>query len=452
MISPRRKRKVVVPLMIDNSLSDVIVVLYDGTTASICVPENKVYMLPNSYEGDDGNQIELSYLSTSNDVYLDLQGNDCEISKRSSRFVFVMKDNDIGMKRIKLTAVVYLAANQQVLATEEFYLYYERKAMPDHILTSVVCSFSNYYKDRYCLYPGSVPLSIDVYSNGNHTIYYNIDKRTQVLTYPFVEVSSFVSNPYTYGNYGNCFTWDKKGFSVFNKEYYRNAVKITVKAKTNPSTSIKRLQSKSLSEFLSAFSDLSLVILSANSEDRNTILQILDSCSNKTMLPTIRNAAKSVLNMVSNHGSLLEWNSTVNKVKREAIKVEEQPENIPEEEEKLYTVNGNGDGEEEEMHSKRVIQVSEKLKREVQNRVANMVENEVTEQTDTSTPKKPKDLSTQDAKEKEEDYRSVNYKAYLEIMNKMSMDEIFEMICNRRMTNKYVEPLNTTNTLTRKVC
>ena len=131
---------------ISSSLKNGIVVLYNGTTAKIGLPKDKTYFLPTSYVGEDGNQITIPYLSTSNEVKLVVTGTDCDVSSNSNSFIFVMKDNEVGKKKVKLTANVYRISDNEKLACEEFYLSYERKQMPDHIVTSVDCCIYDKYR------------------------------------------------------------------------------------------------------------------------------------------------------------------------------------------------------------------------------------------------------------------------------------------------------------------
>ena len=94
------------PMTSESKLHDVIVVIYDGNQALIRLPKDNTFFLPVNYAEQDGNQIAIPYLLTSNEVKLTLQSNECDVFERSNEFVLTMNDTEIGHKKVKLTAVV----------------------------------------------------------------------------------------------------------------------------------------------------------------------------------------------------------------------------------------------------------------------------------------------------------------------------------------------------------
>ena len=98
-----------------------------------------------------------------------IKSDDCDVSKGSDHFVFSMKDNEVGSKKLKCKASVIRRSDNEELVCEEFYLCYERKEMPDHLVTSVPCSLDSnrwYSTMDYIMYPTSFPYTVDVYRNG----------------------------------------------------------------------------------------------------------------------------------------------------------------------------------------------------------------------------------------------------------------------------------------------
>ena len=92
-------------------------------------------------------------------------------------------------------------------------------------------------------------------------------------------------------------------------------VKVAIRITSDPSVSITNLQSTQLTRFLSAFSNLSLVLISAKKEDREKIMSILIGCVNDTILPSIKNAAEYVLKSISYQKTSLQWSSLVSYVR-----------------------------------------------------------------------------------------------------------------------------------------
>ena len=303
-------------LAISSSLKNGIVVLYNGTTAKIGLPKDKTYFLPTSYVGEDGNQITIPYLSTSNKVKLVVTGTDCDVSSNSNCIIFVMKDNKVSKKKVKLIANVYRISDNEKLASEELYLSYERKQMPNHIVTSVDCCISDKYgniKPVFYLTPSTFPCSVDVYvDNMKKTIQCRQGHWTDVVSKPAIKMTWYTSKSSQSQNktFSRYFKWNESGLSVINRDFSpQNTIIVPHVHATDPSTAIANLRSKSITQFVSAFSDLSLVILFANDNDKQEIISLLNSCTNDLILPSIREAAKSVFSAIFTEKSSLQWNS-----------------------------------------------------------------------------------------------------------------------------------------------
>ena len=250
-----------------------------------------------------------------------IKSDDCDVSKGSDHFVFSMKDNEVGKKKVKLIANVYRIFDNEKLASEEFYLSYERKQMPNHIVTSVDCYIYDKYgynKSAFYLTPSTFPCSVDVYiDNGRRTIQCRQGNWTDLVSKPSIKMthwSSFMTEN-NYSKYSRCFIWNESGLSVFTRDFPpKNTITIPHVHSTDPSTAIANLKSKSITQFVSAFSDLSLVILSANNYDKQEILSILNGCTNDLILPSIKEAAESVFNAIFSGQSSLQWNSVINTI------------------------------------------------------------------------------------------------------------------------------------------
>ena len=152
-------------------------------------------------------------------------------------------------------------------------------------------------------------------------------------------------------------------------------------------TAIDYFQSKQFCKFINTLLFLPIVLLSANKEEKQVIVSILYGCMNNTILPTIKKIAESNLNLIYNQGSLCRWN---------------------------YCFDNDH------------IIKSNKRKR-----VSNAI------------------ISLSDCNKKENQMyvNTANFEAYLEVINKMNMNELFEFIYKRRTVIDYVLPLSNKNSL-----
>ena len=359
-------------------LNDVIVVMYDGKTAFLGLPKNNTYYLPDSIEGLHGNQISLHYLLTSQDVNLELISNDCIITKNKNSFIIVMKDNRPGGKRVKLTALVYRALDYEKLISEEIMICYERKSIRNVIKTSVPCSFQNSFDkisgDKYTLFPKSSPVRVAITVNGKVNYYNCASGSTTILTNPCIQVSFVSVNLPMNVSYSDSFSWNEKGLEDLEiKHISHNLVELPILTSDNSLSTIQKLQSKHISEFLSVFSSLPITIFSAQMSDRNMIVSILNGCLNERILPTIRKAAESILELVPSENIMLDWNDEI------------------------------------------------------------------------IVPRKP-DISHNDDK----DLKIMSSKVCVTFMNKMNMDNLFELIFSRHTIDKFVEPSSVNNSISDK--
>ena len=306
------------PLNTNELLSvDAIVVLYDGARASICLPKNNTFNLPISYVGIHGNQIVLHYLLTSMEVSLELVGNDCYITKRANCFEIVMKDSSIGKKIVKLTAIVYRLSDNKKLTSKIVVCCYERRAVSYLIKTSVPCainnSFSVMHGNRFTLYPKSSPMSIDLFINGHANHFNCAQGSTNVISRnPYIDVLFRIGDSLKNFSYSECFTWSEKGLAPFEIE--RTLPNLLEIPNTSPEfirTTIVKMYSGQMSEFLSAFSSVPFTFFSANLNDRNSILSVLIGCVNDMILPSIKEEAERILELVPHENIKLEWNNEV---------------------------------------------------------------------------------------------------------------------------------------------
>ena len=436
--------------VIGTTLNDVIVVYYDGVKALFGLPKNNTYILPDSYEGIDGYQIALPYFTTSEEVDLEIQGHHCSISKSSTQFVIMMNDNGVGEKKLELTATAYLKGTREVLATVQFYLSYMRKQMINYMMTSVPCTYCNYSRYNYSkIYATSFPIDIDVFCNGEHKQFHcDKGKETRIVEYPEITLFSSVI-PMKNCASSKRFSWNEKGLSILSNEHSNNPIEFITKTTVNYEKSIVSLQSRQLTQFLSAFANLSLVIVSAPEHKRKEILHYLYGCMNDVILPSIKKAAQSVLNMISHRGSLLEWNAVINLVKAEANEDENEAGNATGETEKVYTMDQTEPIDTHESKEKvQMVNLSEEINNEVQSRVVTILKKNSVDMKERETDETEDDTPTHHTNENQEEFKSVNYKSFLRIMNDMKMDEIFESVYKRIATEKYVKPLNTSSTLT----
>ena len=228
-----------------------------------------------------------------------LKSNDCDITESSNRFRFVMKDKGIGQKRVRIIATIYRMSDNDILATEKFYLCYERKSLPNHIVTSAPCYLYTAANSNSSniLYPTILPVDINVYRRGvKNTIQINNTRET-ILYSPKVEVSNTVMIKACY-ECGTTFIWNEERVSIFKREEtIINKIIIPEYLHLENTTAIDYFQSKQFCKFINTLLFLPIVLLSANKEEKQVIVSILYGCMNNTILPTIKKIAESNMNL-----------------------------------------------------------------------------------------------------------------------------------------------------------
>ena len=362
-----------------------------------------------------------------------------------------MKDNEVGKKKVKLIANVYRISDNEKLASEEFFLIYERKQMPNHIVTSVDCYINDNYghsKSVFYLTPSTFPCSVDVYiDNGRRTIQCRQGNWTDLVSKPSIKMTHWSSymTEYNYSEYSRCFIWNESGLSVFTRDFQpQKAVAIPHVHSTDPSTAIANLKSKSITQFVSAFSDISLVILSANNNDKQEILSVLNSFTNDQILPSIKEAAESVFNAIFSGQSSLQWNSMINTLNTQVNEFDKREiEGSKVVHEEAYTISSNVDTDlQSETDNKKTSISFGKLSVATKNKIGKRVQvimiNEGVNNTANEANEEGENEGKPNELKESEEYKSVNYQAYLETVKKLKMDEIFQMVYKRRTTNKYV--------------
>ena len=432
------------------TFTDAIIVLYEVNKASICLPDNKTYFLPVSYAEEDGNEISIPYYCSSSEVKLVLRSEECDITQSSNSFLFVMKDNDIGQKKVKIAATVYRLSDNEKLAAEEFYLCYERKSLPNRIVTSAPCylhTAANSYSNNI-LYPTALPIDIVVYRNGSKKQYTVTNRKWKTIsTKPLVDVSGSEMKKSSYP-LGTTFTWNENEIMVLKREVSQiNQIHISQRNNIDAKTIIRNLQSKQLSSFIRSLLSLPIALLSTSKEEKLMLISILNGCRLSMMLPTIKKEAERIMNVVINHQSIFSWSSCVKDEQQTMQRKQKDREDEPKTVE-LYE-------EVQDIEKEKVKQSVERLVR--YRKLDKVVIDDVNTQVQMITRKEnyladtERDERSEPNSEvntiKRQEYKSSNYKEYLEKMNTMKMDEIFESIYKRRANTNNVVPRSSDETI-----
>ncbi|CBK22809.2 uncharacterized protein [Blastocystis hominis] len=432
------------------TLSDSIITIYENSKASICLPENKTYYLPVSYVEENGNEISIPYYSTSSEIKLVVRSNDCDISESSNRFVFVMKDNDIGQKRVSLIATVYRMSDNEKLATEEFYLCYERKSLPNRIVTSAPCYLHTAANSNSnnILYPTILPINIVVYRNGKCKQYTATNSKwITISSMPCVDVSCSEMKKSSYP-LGTHFIWNENEIKVLKNEEIRiNQIQIDHKGHFNAQSVIQNLQSSIFSTFYDSLLSLPIALLYANEKEKQMMISILNGCRISIILPSIKIEAERIMNMVISHHSILSW-SSLNKKKQQSKQKQS----------KRYKGNSKTVELYEEMKDDEIKNNSQALKRPARyhkldrvviddiHRQVQLIKQMENLEDSSAISEKNKPQNNMNKTEIRE-YKSSNYKEYLETMKSLKMDDLFESIYQRRTILKYVIPFSNNETL-----
>ena len=145
-----------------------------------------------------------------------------------------MKDKGIGQKRVRIIATIYRMSDNDILATEKFYLCYERKSLPNHIVTSAPCYLYTAANSNSSniLYPTILPVDINVYRRGvKNTIQINNTRET-ILYSPKVEVSNTVMIKACY-ECGTTFIWNEERSSRGMTGNARKSISYQITAATH---------------------------------------------------------------------------------------------------------------------------------------------------------------------------------------------------------------------------
>ena len=180
--------------------------------------------------------------------------------------------------------------------------------------SSCECSIrEDTYLTKYSnvLNPSSLPMTVWVdgkaqtvtQKKGN----YDYASETVFVDYPCVKVSR---TTWLGGYKGTMFTYDDYGrLSVFNRTVpLANSVVVDTTVKVDSRATLKNLQSHTMTEFLSGFTNLSMVLLSCSDEERRQIASILSACIDSPhLLPSIKKRAQDALSVISKDQASLRW-------------------------------------------------------------------------------------------------------------------------------------------------
>ena len=371
---------------------------------------------------------------------------DCDVTKTENGIVVIADDAREGENRVMLK-ITLLSLSHEKVAEDEFSLVFRRTVVSNLIRTSCECSFrSDSWSRENKLYPSSFPVTVWI-DGREKTIHQKKDRyyhngRWYYDTSPSFEVIS--SNPYitvdratgTYWNKGTLFTYNDSGtLGVFTKTYTSpNTITLNSSISVNTKTTLADLQSNDMSRFLSAFSSLSLVLVSCKSSERQTIVSILSNCVSSTLLlPSIKKKAQDVLNLVSKDKVALQWveDRSIIIARWEHPEDDETQDQSDDENEadvsKVNVITSNADVKPGEPGGSRYTIVDTNMGDVIDN-VIKAVVLDMPEETDggggkpVEAPKEEKKKETKKA----EDYQGINYREYLKKMEKQPMNAIFE--------------------------
>ena len=244
------------------------------------------------------------------------------------------------------------------------------------------------------------------------------------------------------------FTFNKNTLVPFERgKSSSNPISISKSVSANTDALIEQLKSETMSVFLNALNNLCLGILSADKKQRAEIQLILNACeSSHYLLPCIRNRTYTMLCLITQGSSSLQWN-TETVITHRVIE-----ENVVIDKEVSGTKTTVMLDTEASDSSKGGYRISDDVKSKVSAAVnAVIIDTGVSQEEEKKRDKKKK-KKKDDKKvdENEERYRGENYKNFLKMMEKKKMDELYEMINNRRLKERFVTPTATASTLTKE--
>ena len=427
------------------SLKDAVVFVKENEEYHICLPRGKEYRLPENYPQLDGSTIILPVINMCSGVAWSVESDDCIVSVSESGIVVAMDRMKEGENTVHLT--VKLFKSGEVLAEDSFSLSFRRTSVPKLIRTSCECSideWSSYYKN--ILYPSVFP--VKVWVDGKARIvtqrinYYGSDTAI-VVDYPCVKVSR---TTWSGGKKGTMFTYGEKGkLGVFSRSVpLVNPVVVSVSVKVDPQTTLMNLQSHTMTEFLSGFTNLSMVLLSCSDKERRQIASILSACIDSPhLLPSIKKRAQDALSVISKDQASLRWVEDSSVVRTRW----NQPDTAVDDDTDTPAVSGRaqiistGKGDDNDDDPSAVTYTVVKDNRDIDNAIKAIIINMPEEvEAEEKEENKPDTKPTNQNTKKVDDYRGINYRDYLKIMEKQTIDRIFENAYSRRGVVEYIHP------------
>ena len=431
------------------SLKDAVVFVKENEEYHICLPRGKEYTLPENYPQLDGTTITLPVINMCSGVMWSVESDDCIVSVSESGIVVTVDKMQEGENTVHLK--VKLIKSGEVLAEDSFSLSFRRTSVPNLIRTNCECSIdegSSFYGS--ILYPSVFPVTVWV-DGKERTVtqqkgYSGYNTET-VVDYPCVRVSR---TTWLGGKKGTMFTYDKKGkLGVFNRSIpLANPVAVSFSVKVDSRTTLKNLQSHTMTEFLSGFVNLSMVLLSCSDEERRQIASILSACTNpsSSLLPSIKKRAQDALSVISKDQVSLQWieDSSAVRTRWNLTKgaQEEEQQQDGTETGYIYAIKSNATGDEE--GGERYVECNLKPSHSYDfvDGCVRLISASIPEEVIRKEKKEKKKEASpgNDNSRKADDYRTISYRDYLKMVEHFAVDRIFESAYNRRGVVEYIQP------------
>ncbi|KAM7454935.1 hypothetical protein BLSTO_04308, partial [Blastocystis sp. subtype 1] len=431
------------------SLKDAVVFVKENEEYHICLPRGKQYKLPENYPQLDGSTIILPVINMCSGVAWSVESDDCIVSVSESGIVVTVDKMQDGESTVHLK--VKLFKSGEVVAEDSFLLSFRRTSVPNLIRTSCECSLrEDTYLIKYSnmLNPSSLPLTVWVggkartvtQKKGN----YDSASETVVVVVPSVKVSR---TTWYGGQKGTMFTYDEKGkLSVFSRSNpLANPVVVSFSVKVDSRATLRNLQSHTMTEFLSGFTNLSMVLLSCSDKERRQIASILSACIDSPhLLPSIKKRAQDALSVISKDQASLRWveDSSVVRARWNQLDTAVDIDPVdPDNHGRTQIITPSDDDNDDDPSPMTYTVVNKKTGAMIDDAInaiiINMPEEVAAEEKGEDKPDtKPTNQNTK----KVDDYRGINYRDYLKIMEKQTIDRIFENAYSRRGVVEYIKP------------
>ena len=432
-----------------NVLNSVIVIIRKGKKVLMCLPQNDTFNLPVRYLGIHDARIDIRIIITHPSLQLIVKSKDPSIEAiaDSSYVSLILKNGDEDTKTddqltrtVEIEASIVDGPRRKRLLRKSFFVVFTVKRQ-EFIRTSEPC-----FCNSTTLYPPKDCTELIIWKNGNPPPLC-ISKRSPKYNGISVKfgnstgkegpatVFTFKKSPSYWGS--------KWTISPFTPERaLSNPVVLAEMVTVNTQDIIDKLKTKQISMFIQALNNLTLAFLSANQEEKEEIVSILTICmESKYLLPSIKRRTEDIRSVVIADSSPLQWSekTTDKRILYEDKRIEETKEKINEEmkesgiRRKVVLESGVGDS------SKEGYRLSDVVKSKVLATVnAVMIETGKAEEDKEKNKKETKDAKL--IKENEERYRGENYMHFLAMMENKKMDELFKMIYNRRLKERFVAP------------